>query len=136
MDGLISMLSHQVHVKWVQDPGGTHWMIISMIEIGARYRLLVTYILFIYMVFHMLTYEITGPSFLEKAHAALKGREEYIDAFLEFNAALPAPSTRAWTTLCQEWEKDRSKTNPFVTPQLRTSLLFFQDQHSDIHFIF
>ena len=54
---------------------------------------------------------------MRKADEAIKARQEHVEAFIEFNAALPAESTRAWTQLCQEWERDRTKLNPFHAVQ-------------------
>ncbi|KAG5651245.1 hypothetical protein H0H81_009341, partial [Sphagnurus paluster] len=53
-------------------------------------------------------------TFIRKSKEALESRNEYVDAFIEFDAALPEPSTKAWTILCQAWEADRSQTNPFA----------------------
>lgn len=56
---------------------------------------------------------MTANTFLRKAEEAIQARQEHVEAFVEFNAALPEESTRVWTSLCQEWEKDSSKENPF-----------------------
>ena len=50
---------------------------------------------------------------MRKCEEAIEGRAEFVDAFIEFDAALPAASTKAWTARCQAWEKDRRKPNPF-----------------------
>ncbi|KAF8147577.1 hypothetical protein B0H34DRAFT_680129 [Crassisporium funariophilum] len=47
-----------------------------------------------------------GETFVQKCEEAIEGREEYINAFIEFDAALPEESTKAWTQLCQAWEAD------------------------------
>ncbi|KAF9471168.1 hypothetical protein BDN70DRAFT_939144 [Pholiota conissans] len=54
-----------------------------------------------------------GRHFLRKSEDAVTARQEHVEAFIEFDAALPVTLTAAWTVLCQTWERDRSKTNPF-----------------------
>jgi hypothetical protein len=68
--------------------------------------------------------------FLRKAEEAIQGRREHVDAFIEFDAALPEESTKAWTELCQEWETDRSKENPFRTLQT-SKIILSADLHSN-----
>ncbi|KAF8163735.1 hypothetical protein B0H34DRAFT_650742, partial [Crassisporium funariophilum] len=58
-----------------------------------------------------------GETFVQKCEEAIEGREEYINAFIEFDAALPEESTKAWTQLCQAWEADPRKPNPFQRPK-------------------
>jgi len=60
---------------------------------------------------------MSANTFLRKAEEAIQARQEHVDAFVEFNAALPEESTRAWTKLCQDWENDSSKENPFHVVQ-------------------
>jgi len=48
----------------------------------------------------------------EKCEEAIKRRQEHVDAFIEFNAALPVESTSTWTKLCQVWKPIESD-NPF-----------------------
>jgi hypothetical protein len=55
----------------------------------------------------------SAETFVRKCEEAIKRRQEHVDAFIEFNAALPVESTSTWTKLCQVWEADRSQTNPF-----------------------
>lgn len=55
----------------------------------------------------------TAETFVRKCEEAIKGRQEHVEAFIEFDAALPVESTVAWTKLCQTWEADRSQKNPF-----------------------
>lgn len=44
-------------------------------------------------------------------------REEHVEAFIEFDAALPDNLTSVWTRQCQRWEADRSQENPFLNQQ-------------------
>ena len=60
---------------------------------------------------------------MRKAEEAIKARQEHVEAFVEFNAALPKESTSAWTKLCQEWEKDRMNENPFHVVQTSEPIL-------------
>lgn len=61
---------------------------------------------------------------MRKCEEAIEGRTEYVNAFIEFDAALPAASTKAWTARCQAWERDRNKPNPFKKQNSGTCLLF------------
>ncbi|KAF8804990.1 hypothetical protein BYT27DRAFT_7258738, partial [Phlegmacium glaucopus] len=53
-------------------------------------------------------------SFVRKVKEALSQREEQVESFIEFDAALPAEVTEAWTRLCQAWEVDPRQPNLFV----------------------
>jgi hypothetical protein len=57
---------------------------------------------------------MTADTFIRKSEEAIAARQEHVDAFTEFSAALPAESVLAWTNLCQIWEKDRTRENPFM----------------------
>jgi hypothetical protein len=59
----------------------------------------------------------TGGSFLRKAEEAIKACEEFVGAFIEFDVALPSALTTSWTKACQDWERDRTKPNPFEAPK-------------------
>lgn len=59
-----------------------------------------------------------AETFLRKCKEAVKGREEQVNAFIAFDSALPTALTEAWTKLCQIWEADRSKPNPFKRPAM------------------
>ncbi|KAH9477994.1 hypothetical protein JR316_0010227 [Psilocybe cubensis] len=56
-------------------------------------------------------------TFVRKAKEAITAREEHVEAFIEFDAALPVEVTTEWTRLCQAWEKDSSQINPYVIPK-------------------
>ncbi|KAF8797648.1 hypothetical protein BYT27DRAFT_7228903 [Phlegmacium glaucopus] len=58
-----------------------------------------------------------AETFSRKSLEAIKAREEHVEAFLEFDAALPTVLTTAWTKLCWTWEADRSLENPFSKSQ-------------------
>ncbi|KAF8814361.1 hypothetical protein BYT27DRAFT_7219865 [Phlegmacium glaucopus] len=58
-----------------------------------------------------------AETFSRKSLEAIKAREEHVEAFLEFDAALPMALTTAWTKLCWTWEADRSQENPFSKSQ-------------------
>jgi hypothetical protein len=90
-------------------------MTILVITIGGRRRTLVSRI-FLPCQFRGLI-DATGGSFLRKAEEAIKAREEYVEAFIEFDAALPTDLTTAWMKACQEWESNREKPNPFEMPK-------------------
>lgn len=45
-----------------------------------------------------------------------------MQAFKEFDAALPSDLTEAWTKLVTEWEEDRSRFNLFMIPSHSKSL--------------
>lgn len=72
-----------------------------------------------------------GPTFARKATEALAGREEHVNAFLEFDAALSidmgaeqttsAIPIQEWKTWCLDWEKDRTTRNPFEVTKIGTS---------------
>ncbi|KAF8808429.1 hypothetical protein BYT27DRAFT_7287047 [Phlegmacium glaucopus] len=55
-----------------------------------------------------------AETFIRKSEEAIVKRQEHVEAFIEFNAALPTSATKAWTKLCQTWERDRSQANPFL----------------------
>lgn len=38
-----------------------------------------------------------------------------METFVEFDAALPTSDTIAWTKMCQAWEANLKKSNPFET---------------------
>jgi len=59
----------------------------------------------------------SADTFARKAEEAIKAREEHVEAFVEFDAALPEDSTIAWTQLCQNWERDKTNENPFHIAQ-------------------
>lgn len=61
--------------------------------------------------------ELSAETFVRKSEEAIAAREEHVEAFIEFSAALPEDLTRLWTTLCQRWESDRSQENPFLNRQ-------------------
>ena len=72
---------------------------------------------------------MTADTFIRKSEEAISARQEHVDAFMVFSAALPAESVLAWTKLCQKWEKDRTQQNPFMnlrngTWQLTTSIFY------------
>ena len=52
-------------------------------------------------------------TFLRKVKEAVPAWDEHLLAFEEFNAALPAASTKEWTTCVEAWELDNTKPNPF-----------------------
>ncbi|KAJ3516066.1 hypothetical protein NLJ89_g1356 [Agrocybe chaxingu] len=54
-----------------------------------------------------------ATTFCRKGKEALAMREEHVEAFVEFDAALPVQETEAWTVMCKNWEADSSKPNPF-----------------------
>jgi len=54
---------------------------------------------------------------VRKCREAIEGRAEHVNAFIEFDAALPVASTESWTARCQAWERDRSQPNPFKKKQ-------------------
>ncbi|KAH9482438.1 hypothetical protein JR316_0004538 [Psilocybe cubensis] len=56
-------------------------------------------------------------TFLRKAKEAIQERQEQVEAFIEFDAALPEESTSEWTQMCLTWEKDSSQPNPYVIPK-------------------
>ena len=62
---------------------------------------------------------------MQKCEEAIKGHAEYVNAFIEFDAALPAASTEVWTARCQAWEKDRSQPNPFSKQKSGNSAVVF-----------
>lgn len=65
---------------------------------------------------------ISAETFARKAEEAINGRQEHVEAFVEFDAALPEDSTKAWTQLCRKWEEDSTNENPFQVVQ--TSKVF------------
>jgi hypothetical protein len=60
---------------------------------------------------------LTADTFMWKSDEAITSRQEHVNAFIEFSAALPLESVQTWTTMCQHWEKDRSQENPFLNLQ-------------------
>lgn len=48
-----------------------------------------------------------------RAGVAIVKREEQVEAFKDFAAALPVSSCKKWTRLVQAWEDDQEKTNPY-----------------------
>jgi len=58
-----------------------------------------------------------AETFARKAEEAISGRQEHVEAFVEFDAALPEDSTKAWMQLCLKWEEDSSNENPFRVVQ-------------------
>jgi hypothetical protein len=54
---------------------------------------------------------------VRKCEEAIEGRAEYVNAFIEFDAALPVASPEAWTAHCQAWERDQNQPNPFKKKQ-------------------
>jgi hypothetical protein len=52
-------------------------------------------------------------TFLRRVKEAVPARDEHLLAFEEFNAALPAASTKEWTACIEAWELDNTKPNPF-----------------------
>lgn len=71
-----------------------------------------------------------GPTFARKATEALAGREEHVNAFLEFDAALSidmaaehntsAIPIQEWKAWCLTWETDRTTRNPFEVTKIGT----------------
>ncbi|KAF9555789.1 hypothetical protein CPC08DRAFT_779954 [Agrocybe pediades] len=55
-----------------------------------------------------------AETFLRRAKDALEGRQEHLEAFIEFDAAIPPEDATVWTRMCQAWEKDPKQVNPFV----------------------
>lgn len=68
----------------------------------------------------------SAATFVRKATDAIKYRREQVEAFLEFDAALPQEDTSQWTKLCKDWESDPSKDNPFLNQRIggQTQLSF------------
>lgn len=60
---------------------------------------------------------------------AIKHRKEHVEAFVEFDAALPQEETSKWTKMCQEWECNRSKENPFLNKRIGRPYLSFYFEH-------
>ncbi|KAH9479046.1 hypothetical protein JR316_0007621 [Psilocybe cubensis] len=60
-----------------------------------------------------------AETFVRKAKEAIAAREEHVEAFIEFDAALPVEATTEWTRLCQAWEQDPSQINPYVIPKAK-----------------
>lgn len=59
---------------------------------------------------------LTVPSaqtFVRQVKEALEAREEQVEAFREFDAALPVSMTEEWTKMVQDWEEDRTSFNPY-----------------------
>ncbi|KAJ3503382.1 hypothetical protein NLJ89_g8461 [Agrocybe chaxingu] len=57
-------------------------------------------------------------TFARRAKEALAMREEHVDAFVEFDGALPVDLAVAWTDMCKTWESNRAKhPNPFHAPK-------------------
>ncbi|KAF6759469.1 hypothetical protein DFP72DRAFT_1063837 [Ephemerocybe angulata] len=52
-----------------------------------------------------------------RAAVALEKREEQVEAFKEFAAALPLASRKKWTQAVQAWEEDQEKLNPYDNEQ-------------------
>ena len=65
--------------------------------------------------------------FVQKCEEAIKGCAEYVNAFIEFDAALPVSSTEVWTAHCQAWERDWSQPNPFKKSKAGDSAVLFGD---------
>jgi hypothetical protein len=100
-------------------------MITLVTTTGGKLRRLV-YIndyLFIFFKSHADSLDMTADTFIRKSEEAITSHQEHVDAFVEFSAALPAESVLDWTKLCQKWEKDRTKQNPFMN--LRNGMIFF-----------
>ncbi|KAF9549373.1 hypothetical protein CPC08DRAFT_648216, partial [Agrocybe pediades] len=57
--------------------------------------------------------------FLRKSKEAVAAREEHVEAFIEFDSVLPEEDTTAWTAMCQAWEADCTKPNPYELPKGR-----------------
>jgi len=66
-----------------------------------------------------------AESFIRKAKEAISQREEQVESFIEFDAALPIDVTVEWTKLCQAWEADPDQPNPFVIRKEGASFDFF-----------
>ncbi|KAF9545568.1 hypothetical protein CPC08DRAFT_769836 [Agrocybe pediades] len=62
-----------------------------------------------------------GEILKARAEDAIKNRREHIDAFIEFDSALPEVQTKEWTTQCQEREADPKKKNPFFNEKATIS---------------
>jgi hypothetical protein len=113
--GQLQMESQAVLGRWVQVHVMTHWMTILVITIGGRRRTSVRKLSLLCQLCGLIN--ATGGSFLRKAEEAIKAREEYVEAFIEFDAALPTDLTTSWMKACQEWESDREMPNPFEMPK-------------------
>jgi hypothetical protein len=58
----------------------------------------------------------TAETLLQKAEDVITARQEHVDSFIKFDAALPTDLTIAWMRMCKIWEKDRTQENPFRNP--------------------
>lgn len=78
---------------------------------------------------------VLGDTFVRKAKEAILERQEHIESFLEFDAALPAADTTVWTKMCQAWEADLKQLNPFEIRQkgeLGDTILYSDTHYYDI----
>ncbi|KAJ3509357.1 hypothetical protein NLJ89_g5259 [Agrocybe chaxingu] len=80
---------------------------------------------------------VIGVYFLRKAEEAMTARQEHVDAFIEFDVALPEESAVEWTKMCLAWEADQTKPNPFeskskVLSDTEVRLQLAQDDQEDL----
>jgi hypothetical protein len=57
---------------------------------------------------------LIGAGLLRKIKNAVPERAEHVWIYHEFSASLPDSSVAEWKAIVEEWEEDRTATNPFV----------------------
>jgi hypothetical protein len=57
---------------------------------------------------------LSGASLLRKIQVAVPERTNHVVDYELFSESLPAASVLEWTDIVEAWEKDNSKTNPYV----------------------
>ena len=58
----------------------------------------------------------TGPLFKKKYLNAVAQAKVHEDELAFLNRTLPDDVRDTWTTMIKEWERDRTKLNPYYTP--------------------
>jgi len=64
----------------------------------------------------LLTRRHSGPLFKKKYLNALVQSKVYEEELASLNQQIPNDVQDTWTTMIKEWERDRTKPNPYYTP--------------------
>lgn len=64
-----------------------------------------------------------GSLLIRRIRVAVAGRDDHVVDFYQFTDSLPATSVLGWTDEVEQWEKDNTRTNPFV-PMTKSKLAF------------
>lgn len=99
-------------------------MIILGITIGLRLWVWVRLWFFQLFATKLNLFNVSADTLKRRAEDAIKNRQEHVNAFKEFDAALPPSTTKEWTKQVQAWERDSTQPNPFEPPKKGAVVLF------------